>query len=69
MHNTPSEAGQVKLSPGKGKPHVTCPQGKGLKELMSRPAGYASCHLHELIPFKESIKTIDLTLDGPMYRY
>ena len=25
--------------------------------------------LNELIPFKESIKTIDLTLDGTMYRY
>ena len=26
-------------------------------------------NLHELNPFKESIKNIDLTLDGPMYRY
>ena len=26
-------------------------------------------NLHELNPFKESIKNIDLTLDGPLYRY
>ena len=38
-HSTPSEAGQVKLSLGKWKPHGTCPRGKCLKKLMSRP-GY-----------------------------
>ena len=30
-------SGQVKLSLGKWKPHGTCPQGKCLKKLMSRP--------------------------------
>ena len=39
--STPSEAGQVKLSPGKWKPHSTCPRAKYLKKLMSRPAIHA----------------------------